>query len=423
MPKGGCLLYNQKDSKYQKRWGDIKQIINMKNSVIRKNKKNRIFSLIMCIAFSLFFIFLAQTLPSHSNTAIALASSGPSIYFPEDYWDFGEITPDELPTHIFEFENIGDEVLIIKGTRVSCESCIDPIISTRELKPGEEGELKITVNSPDMIGRFTKRIYVESNDPVNPRAVITVSGFIKEKNESAVQIQSQTKTQPQPQPQTPFRIGRSYFGQGEYDKAIIEFEKSIKSDPDHTESYYYLGQCYLQKGIVEYYNKNFLKAYSLYKKANKISEQVIPKYEKIIEDNPEDLNSYLRLGYIYEVRSIVPFINDYNKALEYYLKALNLDAASESKNKGIYVYLNTRVGSICYQTKDYLQAIEHLQKAVSIFPDRDNIEAYYYLGLSYDKIGEKEKAQEFLSLVLELAPQSEYAREAEKELKKISKDW
>ena len=375
----------------------------MKDNIVKKNLKNRTFSLIMCIAFSLFFIFIVQTLPMYSTTAIALANSGPSIYFPEDSWDFGEITTDELPTHIFKFKNIGDEVLIIKGTRVSCESCIVPVISAGELNPGEEGELKITVNSLDMIGRFTKRIYVESNDPANPRAVITVSGFI------------------QPQPQTPFRVGMSYFGKREYDKAIIEFKKSIELDENHTESYYYLGQCYLQKGIAEYYNKNILKAYSLYRKANKISEQVIPKYEKIIEDNPENLNSYLRLGYIYEVRSIVPFINDYDKALKYYLKALSLDAASESKNKGIYIYLNTHAGSIYYQMKDYPEAIEHLEKAVSIFPYRDNVEANYYLGLSYDKIGETEKAREFLSRVIESAPQSEYAQEAEKELKKINK--
>jgi len=379
----------------------------MKDNIIRKNTKNRIFTLITYIAFSLLFIFTAQSLPLRGiTTTIALAGSGPSIYFPEDSWDFGEITPDELPAHIFEFKNIGDEVLIIKEAKVSCESCVDPLISTKELNPGDSAELKITVNSLDMIGRFTKRIYVESNDPANPRVVVTVSGFIK--------------AQPQPQPQTPFQIGMSYFGKREYDEAIIEFEKSIESDPDHTESYYYLGQCYLQKGIIEYNNKNILKAYSLYRKANRFSEQVIPQYEKMIEDNPEDLNSYLRLGYIYEVRSIVPFINDYDKALKYYLKALALDAVSESKNKRIYVYLNTRAGSIYYQMKDYPQAIEHLESTIKMSPQ--NVEAYYYLGLSYDKIGETEKAQEFLSHVLELAPQSEFAREAEKELKKINKD-
>ncbi|MBA7511037.1 Cell division coordinator CpoB [subsurface metagenome] len=387
----------------------------MKDSIIRKNRKNRIFSSIIYIAFSLFFILVAQILPSHSNMTIALADSGPSIYFPEDSWDFGEITPDELPTHIFKFENTGDEILIIKGTKVSCESCIDSIVSSRELNPGEIGELEITVNSLDMIGRFTKRIYVESNDPVNPQAVITVSGFIKEKDKPAAKIQ------PQPQPQTPFRIGMSYFGKGEYDKAIIEFEKSIELDENHTESYYYLGQCYLQKGIIEYNNKKIFKAYSLYRKANKFAEQVIPLYEKIIENNPKDLNSYLKLGDIYETRSIAPFINEYNEALEYYLKALDLATSSSSAgNTRIIIYLNTRVGCIYFEKKKYSQAIEYLESAVKM--SSYNAEAYYYLGLSYDKIREKEKARECLSRVIELAPQSEFAQEAEKKLKKINKD-
>jgi len=371
----------------------------MKNNA---GKRDRIFSLVIYIAFSLLFILMVQALPLFGATTIALASSGPSIYFPEDYWDFGEITPDEFPTYIFRFKNIGDEVLIIKGTKVSCESCIDPLISTKELNPGEEGELKITVNSLDMIGRFTKRIYVESNDPDHPRTTITVSGFIRDSQ------------------QTPFMIGKYYFSRGEYDKAIIEFEKSIESNPDQTESYYYLGQCYLQKGIIEYNNRNIFKAYNLYRKANEISEQVIPKYEKTIEDNPEDLNSYLRLGYIYEVRSIVPFINEYNKALEYYLKALDLTTSSSpARNTGIIIYLNARIGYIYFEKKKYSQAIEYLEMAEKM--SHQNVEVAYYLGLSYDKIGEKEKAQEFLSRVIELAPQSEFAQEAEKKLKKISK--
>jgi len=387
---------------------DIWYIINMKDNIIKKNKRNRIFSLIMHIAFSLLFILIVQVLLSHSTMTIAVASSGPSLYFSEDSWDFGEIAPDELPTHIFKFKNIGDEVLIIKGTKVSCESCIDPVISNEELNPGEEGELKITVNSLDMIGRFNKRVYVESNDPVNPRVAVTVSGFIKEENESVIQ------------PQTLFEIGMSYFAKGEHDKAIIEFEKSIELNPNHTESYYYLGQCYLQKGIIEYNNKKIFKAYSLYRKANKFAEQVIPQYEKIIENNPKDLNSYLKLGYIYETRSIVPFINEYNKALEYYLEALDLATSpSSARNTGIIVYLNTRIGYIYLEKKKYSQAIEYLESAIKM--SSYNAEAYYYLGLSYDKIGEKEKAQEFLSRVIELAPQSGFAQEAEKKLKKLSK--
>jgi len=390
----------------------------MTNSYMKNNtgKRNRIFSLIMCIAFSLFFIFIAQALPMNSAMTIALAGTGPTVYFPEESWDFGEITPDELPTHIFKLENRGDEVLIIKGIKVSCESCVDPVISTKELESGEEAELEITVNSLDMIGRFTKRIYLESNDPVTPQTIITVSGFIKEKDESTIQIQPQ----PQKQPQTPFRTGISYFSRGEYDKAIVEFEKSIELDASDTESYYYLGQCYLQKGIMEYYNKNILKAYSLYRKANKIAEQVIPQYEKIIEDNPEDLNSHLKLGNIYETRSMVPFVNELDEALKYYLKALDLTTSSSSAgNTGIIIYLNTRIGCIYFNEKNYSQAIEYLEMAEKASPQ--NVETVYYLGLSYDKIGEIEKAREFLSRVIELAPQSEFAQEAEKKLKKMDK--
>jgi tetratricopeptide (TPR) repeat protein len=221
-------------------------------------------------------------------------------------------------------------------------------------------------------------------------------------------------------PSTPFVAGMSYFRQGEYDKAIIEFEKSIELDANHTDSYYYLGQCYLQKGILEYNNQHILKAYSFYRKSYEISEKVIPQYEQIIKDNPEDLNSYLRLGYIYEIRSMVPLNNEYDKALEYYLKALALDIVSEKKNTNIYLYLNTRVWTIYFQKKDYLQAIEYLERAAEMSPQ--NAEVIYYLGLSYDKIGEKEKALTSFTKVLELAPQSDFARKAEKELKKINKD-
>lgn len=222
-------------------------------------------------------------------------------------------------------------------------------------------------------------------------------------------------------PSTPFMAGMSYFSQGEYDKAISEFEKSIQLDPNHTESYYYLGQCYLQKGILEYNNKHILKAYSFYRKSYEISEKVIPQYEKMIKDNPEDLNSYLRLGYIYEIRSIIPFNNEYDKALEYYLKALDLvTSSSTAGNTGIIVYLNTRVGCIYFEKKKYPQAIEYLEGAVERSPQ--NVEATYYLGCSYAKIGEEEKALTFFRKILEFAPQSNEAREAEKELKKINKN-
>ena len=103
------------------------------------------------------------------------------------------------------------------------------------------------------------------------------------------------------------------------------------------------------------------------------------------------------------------------------MKALDLASSpSSAGNTGTIIYLNTRVGRIYFEKKKYSQAIEYLESAIKI--SSHNAEAYYYLGLSYDKMGEKEKAREYLSRVIELAPQSGFAQEAVKELKKINKD-
>jgi tetratricopeptide (TPR) repeat protein len=212
-------------------------------------------------------------------------------------------------------------------------------------------------------------------------------------------------------PSTPFVAGMSYFGQGEYDKAIIEFEKSIQLDPNQADSYYYLGQCYLEKGIIQYNNKNILKAYSLYRKAYEISEQAIIQYEKKIEENPVDFDAYIKLGYIYETRSLAPFIDEYDKALNYFFKALEIFP------ENTWVLLN--IGFIYLEKEDYHQAIDHFEKAEKISPQ--NTQIYYYLGLSYDKIGEKEKAVASFSKVIEIAPDSNIAGNAKKELEKISK--
>ena len=145
------------------------------------NKMNRertiLFSSIGVILI-LSVIFLCKFLP----WSIALADSSPSIHFQEESWDFGDITPDELPTHIFEFKNYGDEELIIKDVKVDCESCADALPSAKNIKPGETGEIKVTINSLNMEGRFSKRVYIFTNDPTRPRVTLNLSGFIKEKD-------------------------------------------------------------------------------------------------------------------------------------------------------------------------------------------------------------------------------------------------
>lgn len=149
------------------------------NHQLNKMNRERIIlflNIIIILIFSV--IFLSKFLP----WSITLAGASPSIHFQEESWDFGDIAPDELPTHIFKFKNYGDEKLIIKDIKVDCESCADALPSTKNIKPGETGEIKVTINSLDMEGRFSKRVYIFTNDPTHPRVTLNLSGFIKEKD-------------------------------------------------------------------------------------------------------------------------------------------------------------------------------------------------------------------------------------------------
>ena len=155
------------------------------------------------IFLSIFFLLLEVS-----------ADSSPSIYFQEESWDFGDIAPDELPTHIFEFKNYGDEELIIKDIKVDCESCADALPSAKNIMPGEAGEIKVTINSLDMKGRFSKRVYIFTNDPAHPRVTLNLSGFIREKD--SLYLDNQTSEQlttydSSPSPADIFPVYMAYF--------------------------------------------------------------------------------------------------------------------------------------------------------------------------------------------------------------------
>ena len=51
--------------------------------------------------------------------------TGPKISFAEKSFDFGEITQGEKVEHVFEFENVGNEPLILSDVRTTC-GCTAP---------------------------------------------------------------------------------------------------------------------------------------------------------------------------------------------------------------------------------------------------------------------------------------------------------
>jgi tetratricopeptide (TPR) repeat protein len=213
--------------------------------------------------------------------------------------------------------------------------------------------------------------------------------------------------QSQPEDEDPeatcLREGKELFWEQEYAKAIEQLEKCIELDPDNPEIYYYMAQAYFQRG-----QRSTLRAIRYFRQAYDVSETAIEKYWLQIENSPEEdhINQYLRLAYIYEIRSLIPGVDEFQKALELYQKVL--------EEKPFVTSAYYHMGWIYYQQEKYPEAIDIYLKYLE--PGLKSDFVYYHLALSYDKIDEKEKANHYYNLILEEFPDTEFAERAKKEL-------
>jgi len=107
------------------------------------------------------------------------ASAGPSLVFENNSYDFGLVVQGDPVEYAFTFSNRGDQPLLIDRVKSSC-GCTAVLASTRELEPGETGEIKATFNSSQFRGPVSKEISVYSNDRQQSVARLTLKGVVKE---------------------------------------------------------------------------------------------------------------------------------------------------------------------------------------------------------------------------------------------------
>lgn len=202
--------------------------------------------------------------------------------------------------------------------------------------------------------------------------------------------------------------GKDLFWQQKYSEAIDHLKQCLLYDPENPEIYYYIGQSYFQLGQLSAQNRNIIKATRYYREAYQVSDKAIEKYLKLISQNPEidHTDNYLKLAYIYQIRSLIPNVNEYEKAIDIYIKLL--------AEKPYLTFVYYHLGWIYYQLEDYENAIDSFLKYLNSKVKSDFV--YYYLGLSYDKIGESQKARYYFQLILEEFPESALAKNAKKEL-------
>ena len=97
----------------------------------------------------------------------------PVIYFPETQHDFGKVSEGEKVNYTFRFVNKGESELVIKDVKSSC-GCTAALLSTSNIKPGQEGTLKVEFDTKNRSGKNSKTVTVQSNDPKDPTKVLTI---------------------------------------------------------------------------------------------------------------------------------------------------------------------------------------------------------------------------------------------------------
>ena len=140
--------------------------------------------------------------------------------------------------------------------------------------------------------------------------------------------------------------GKTYYNNGEYDKAIEIFKKAVELNPDNELNWHWLGPSYNKNGQYQEAINSLLKA---------------------VELNPDDYLNWNWLGSSYNQNG------QYQEAINSGLKAtqLNPDYAGNWYSLGCSYYFNNQ----------YQEAINSLSKAVELNPDNDCY--WYFLGSSY----------------------------------------
>jgi len=109
--------------------------------------------------------------------AASILFAKPAIKFKSTIIDFGETESGKIVDINFEFENTGNDTLIIKNVVPAC-GCTTSALVKKEYKAGEKGTIPAKFNSSGYNGKVIKTITVISNDPDAAETRLTLSGTI-----------------------------------------------------------------------------------------------------------------------------------------------------------------------------------------------------------------------------------------------------
>jgi len=128
----------------------------------------------------LFTLFLVSGILSIAQTTTT-TQTGPVIKLEETSHDFGDIYQGEKVNYVFTLTNIGNQPLVLSEVVTTC-GCTAPSWYREPIMPGKSGEIQITFNSENKMGRQNKGITILEN-AINSPARVTITCNILPKKE------------------------------------------------------------------------------------------------------------------------------------------------------------------------------------------------------------------------------------------------
>lgn len=106
------------------------------------------------------------------------SSNYPVLHFGQTQHDFGKVKAGKIVDYTFNFDNEGNSTLKIKDIKTSC-GCTAALVSSELLEPGEQGTLKVELDTSNRSGKMSRTITISSNDPKDPKKILTVYADIQ----------------------------------------------------------------------------------------------------------------------------------------------------------------------------------------------------------------------------------------------------
>lgn len=101
---------------------------------------------------------------------------GPAIVLDEPTWEFGTLKRGETAGTEIAISNGGSDTLRISAYS-SCD-CLSAKLQAEAIAPGKSTLLIISYMGDEVKARVTKTVFLDSNDPVNPRLTLKAMGTV-----------------------------------------------------------------------------------------------------------------------------------------------------------------------------------------------------------------------------------------------------